>query len=274
MQSKLIKKQKDIKFIQNWNTLPKSIISYIKNFFDITDNIKIQLIDVKWYKTKYIITDLIIIKKNCSEMIQYVANNTIFYNIENLDLFGIDNITNDIINFICNISNLKKLNLAKTNVTDDHIKLLLLKRNNNISDLNISDCRYLTDTCMSYITSFPNLQNLNLSYSCFITERGISYLSGNNSLISLNLSDFCYAKNSLVHIAKIKNLEKLDISYNSLNNIEYLTNNKKLETLCIDSYYEKYIREIKSFDTINIIYKYGIHVHICSRIIYIALNTN
>jgi hypothetical protein len=262
MQSKLIKKQ------INYNTLPKFIISHIKTFFNIIDNIKIQLIDVKWYSTKYTITDFVVIEIYKAKLMQYVVNKTNFYNIEHLDLSFIE-LTNDIINLVCNISKLKKLNLEKTNITDDNIKLLLLKKN-NISDLNISDCKYLTDECMSYIKYFPSLQKLDLSYSCNITEKGISCLIGNNSLISLNLSEFCDSNNSLIHISKITNLEKLNISDNDLyfRNIKYLVNNKKLHTLYISSDYQKNIKESSIFKNINIIYKFCPYNHLCSHNYY------
>jgi hypothetical protein len=251
----------------SWYILPKSIISYLKSFFSIVDNIKIQLINKIWYSTKYTIIDLIMYEKNKYEMIQYITNKTIFHNIENIDLSNIKNITNDIVNLICAIPKLRNFNLSGTNVSDDNLKLLL--KGKNIYDLNISYCNNLTDDFMSYITSFPNLEILNLSYSCKITEKGISYLEKTNNLKNLNLSKFCDANNSLVHISKIINLEKLDINGNRLHidNIKYLTNNKKLNTLYIAQNNEEYIKQIPYFDTVDIIYKsYFLCHHICHRI--------
>jgi hypothetical protein len=46
------------------DVLPKSIISYIKTFFGIKDNIKIQLINSIWYSTKYTIIKVTINTKH------------------------------------------------------------------------------------------------------------------------------------------------------------------------------------------------------------------
>jgi hypothetical protein len=185
------------------------------------------------------ISYIIIYEKNGCEIIQYV------------------------INFICAIPKLRKLNLSDTNIIDDNIKCLLLK-GKNIYDLNISHCNNLTDDFMYFIASFPNLQNLNLSYSCKITEKGISHLSNNNNLLNLNLSNFCSANNSLIHISKIKNLERLDITNLLLdfNNIKYLINNKKLNTLYISAEYENDIKKHSISKIKNIFYQ-PCYIHSC-----------
>jgi hypothetical protein len=257
MQSNLIKNY------MSWYILPKSIISYIKSFFGIIDNIKIQLINNIWYSTKYTIIDVIMYDKNKNEVTQYITNKTFFQNIEHLYLLDIKNITNDIINLICNLTKLQKLHLKYSNITNDNIRLLL--KGKNIYDLNIYHSKNLTNDFMYFIPSLTNLQNLNLSYCCNITEKGISYLSYCTNLVNLNLSDFCKTNDSLIHISCFKNLEKLDISNNELDfdNIKYLINNKKLNTLYISPKYEEDIKQSSIFKTINIIYKYSYFIHIC-----------
>jgi hypothetical protein len=244
--------------------LPKSIIAYIKSFFSISDNIKIQLINKNWYLTKYTIINVVVNNLQATKMINYIILKTYFHNIEHLDLSNIRNITNHIINGIKNITKLKKLNLHNTNISDEDIKLLIPK-GKNIIDLDISNCNKLTDKCMNFITAFTNLQILNLSFSCRITEKGILHLSNYNSLLNLNLSSFCDANNSLIHIGKISNLETLNILNNELNinNIKYLINNKKLHTLYIPCNYEKQIKDIKHFETIDINYEYNFAIHLC-----------
>jgi hypothetical protein len=246
------------------NRLPKSIISHIKTFFGITDNIKIQLINTIWYSTKYSIIKVSIFTKHHNEMLQYIINKIHVHHIEDLDLSFL-NITNDIINFINSVTKLKKLNLEFTNIRDHDIKLL---KGKNMCDLNISHCKNLTCDCMKYIACFSNLQNLNLSYCCGIGRgRGnvLQCLEKLNNLRSLILSNFCGANDGLVYISKINNLEKLDITKNKLNvnNIKYLKNNKKLDILYITTENRNDIINVKDFKIINVYREYSSTLHSC-----------
>jgi hypothetical protein len=162
-----------------------------------------------------------------------------------------------------NISKLKKLSLDYSSINDNDIKLLLLK-GKNICDLDISYCENLTDDCMESIAALTNLQTLNLSCCCKITGKGIAFLSSHNNLLFLNLSDFCNTNNSLIHVAKIANLKKLDISFCDLdfNNIKYLINNKKLHTLYISSDYEIDIKKTYLKNVNIIIGSFNSHIYV------------
>jgi len=95
---------------------------------------------------------------------------------------------------------------------DDNVIHHVTSRCNLVQYLDLTDCIYITNSSLYYITSLLNLLELNLTGCDHISYEGIQYLENCPSLISINLTgikninDFC-----LQHLSKCQSLEYIDL---------------------------------------------------------------
>jgi hypothetical protein len=122
-------------------------------------------------------------------------------------LYGID-VSYHLINndFLVNIRYIKNINLSNTKINNEHL-VILLKNNNNIRNLNLSNCNYISDI---EIIGKSLITDLNLTECKFITD--FEALGQNQHLKNLTLSGCC--------ISSIKGLCNIHtLNFNSSTNI-------------------------------------------------------
>ncbi|EPZ35259.1 RmlC-like jelly roll fold domain-containing protein [Rozella allomycis CSF55] len=113
--------------------------------------------------------------------------------IESMSLSYCKLLTNNTMLFICQMGkNLRSLNLQRcTGISDAGFYELDNNLMQSMTDLDLSDCSFLTDAAISACSKgMPNLKTLNLSFCCSLSPEALSIIADSFDLESLDLS-FC-----------------------------------------------------------------------------------
>jgi len=112
------------------------------------------------------------------------------------------------------LTQLRTLNMAGSDVTDDAAKHLVSLKNLRALDLEI--CEQISDESMPHVSQLPQLRFLNLKKTAFeklkITNQALVALSAIQSLEYLNLYGNSVSDDGMPHLAKLRKLQFLDLS--------------------------------------------------------------
>lgn len=116
--------------------------------------------------------------------------------------------TDNDLDHILGLTNLKRLNLALTYVSNRGIERL--QKLEQLEDLNLYAAEFITDAATSYLRANKRLRRLNLR-GTDVTDTSLEYLSALTGLKSLDISQTQISDVGLDHLASLAELEELNI---------------------------------------------------------------
>jgi hypothetical protein len=129
------------------------------------------------------------------------------------------------------------LDLSESNITDDDLARIIKEYQNagiEITSLDISYCKNITNVGLQRLSALRSLKVLNLNHCLHITDKGLSHITVLPSLSELYLSDCDITDKALSHLSAIRSLTKLVFSHCSKitdRGLESLSTLPSLETL-------------------------------------------
>ena len=156
-------------------------------------------------------------------------------NVKNLDLI-FAKLTIDTLKAVSALKNLRVLSIRSNNTLSPTGLQQILSNLTNLIDLDISDCRRITDASLKHFTGQHNLKALYLA-NTKITDKGLVHLSLLLNLSKLDLSDTNITDNGLVFVSNLVNLRDLYLNgckYISGTGLSNFSNDCKLSNLSIN----------------------------------------
>lgn len=109
-----------------------------------------------------------------------------------------------------------EVSLARTWATDNDVQRLAGLKNLKKLDLSLT---YVSDRGIESLQKLPQLEDLNLASAEFITDAAISYLRANRSLRRLNLRGTDVTDTTLKYAAELTGLRQLDVSQTQISDV-------------------------------------------------------
>lgn len=123
-------------------------------------------------------------------------------------------VEDEALKLISDMSSLKKLRLAGTNVTGTGLELL---EKLPLEDLDLSECQQFDDSAMVSIGKLKSLKRLNL-WRTTVTDAGVGDLAGLTQLTWLNLDNIPFSDDGLAHLSEMQKLKFLHLGSTEVTN--------------------------------------------------------